>query len=305
MALTCMTVLTFPASAGPFFRIVDNNGNTIAQPKANYPYPQASFRVDGCSLILSGTIYVRICQNGLNSVETQIVSARRGCGSENNYPFAEIDSDPAFAGCYWQAVNAATAGCCGPVGSGAYLTYHMTAAPTAPGGMTFKRWVVHYYTVSAGADPFSGPTTPCQEGDSSLSCTVTIPPDANEIIPYPVLIYSPMNFDGFLAPVNSTDVNVVKGGSAVPIQFSLGGDFGISILAANSPAFQPTDCNSSLPTSSLIDTVTAGGSSLSYDATSNTYTYVWKTNKAWSGSCGLFVLGLNDGTSYSAKFQFR
>jgi hypothetical protein len=51
--------------------------------------------------------------------------------------------------------------------------------------------------------------------------------------------------------------------------------------------------------------VTAGGSSLSYDAGTHTYTYVWKTDKAWANTCRQFVLGLNDGTFHRADFQFK
>lgn len=53
--------------------------------------------------------------------------------------------------------------------------------------------------------------------------------------------------------------------------------------------------------------VAAGNSSLSYDATTNTYTYVWKTAKAWSSSaskCRLFDLELKDGTHHFAYFKF-
>jgi hypothetical protein len=150
------------------------------------------------------------------------------------------------------------------------------------------------------------PTTPCQEGNASLSCTVTIPSDAGLNIPFPTLVYGPTyTFGGFLPPINPSAVNVVKAGSAVPIQFSLGGDLGISIFASNSPSFQPTSCNTSQPTSLVMDTVTAGGSSLSYDSTTNLYTYVWKTSKSQAGSCGQLILQFNDGSApYTANFQF-
>lgn len=52
-------------------------------------------------------------------------------------------------------------------------------------------------------------------------------------------------------------------------------------------------------------TVTAGASSLSYDATTNTYTYVWKTQKAWAGTCGTLHVTLTDGSDHTALFQFR
>jgi CheY-like chemotaxis protein len=43
--------------------------------------------------------------------------------------------------------------------------------------------------------------------------------------------------------------------------------------------------------------VNAGGSNLTYDASSDTYTYIWKTDKAWKGTCRQFVLGLKDGST--------
>ena len=44
-------------------------------------------------------------------------------------------------------------------------------------------------------------------------------------------------FTGFFRPVdNLPTVNVVKAGSAIPVKFSLGGDQGLNIFAANSPA---------------------------------------------------------------------
>jgi hypothetical protein len=39
------------------------------------------------------------------------------------------------------------------------------------------------------------------------------------------------------------------------------------------------------PIDSVESTVTAGGSSLTYDPTRDQYTYVWKTEKAWAGQC--------------------
>jgi hypothetical protein len=55
----------------------------------------------------------------------------------------------------------------------------------------------------------------------------------------------------------------------------------------------------------IESTVTAGGSSLTYDALTDTYTYVWKTEKAWANTCRQFILGLSDGSSHRAVFQFK
>jgi len=51
-------------------------------------------------------------------------------------------------------------------------------------------------------------------------------------------------------------------------------------------------------------TVVAGGSSLSFDAAIGRYTYVSKTDSAWTG-CRELVLELLDGEEYRATFTLR
>ena len=110
---------------------------------------------------------------------------------------------------------------------------------------------------------------------------------------------------GFFRPVDMNGVvNSVKAGSAVPIKFSLDGDQGLDILAAGSPTITFTACNAGASVDPLEETVTAGGSSLSYDPVADQYVYVWKTVKTWAGKCGTFTLKLDDGTAHSALFAF-
>ena len=112
-------------------------------------------------------------------------------------------------------------------------------------------------------------------------------------------------FTGFLAPVgNPPAINLVNAGQAIPIQFSLGGDFGLGILAAGSPTVQQISCATGVPVNTSTETDTAGSSGLQYNATTGTYTYVWKTSKASRGTCQVFTLGLNDGTVHTANFQY-
>jgi hypothetical protein len=47
-----------------------------------------------------------------------------------------------------------------------------------------------------------------------------------------------------------------------------------------------------------------GNSTLQYDAASDTYTYVWKTDKAWTG-CRQLLVVLNDGVVHRVNFQFK
>lgn len=96
----------------------------------------------------------------------------------------------------------------------------------------------------------------------------------------------------------------MKAGSAVPLKFSLGGNRGLTIFAAGSPSSQPVTCDTSVPYDGVEQTVTAGGSSLSYHPASDTYAYVWKTQKAWTG-CRKLTLTFADGSVQEAVFEFR
>ena len=78
-----------------------------------------------------------------------------------------------------------------------------------------------------------------------------------------------------------------------------------AIFAPNSPSSGPIVCDSSAPATVLTDTVTAGGSSLSYDAGADQYIYVWKTESSWAGTCRQLVVQLNDGSIHRANFRFR
>jgi hypothetical protein len=52
------------------------------------------------------------------------------------------------------------------------------------------------------------------------------------------------------------------------------------------------------------ETVTAGGSSLNYDSSVDQYIYVWKTDKAWAGSCRTLTIKFADGSIHQANFRF-
>ena len=116
----------------------------------------------------------------------------------------------------------------------------------------------------------------------------------------------PFNFSGFFPPVdNPPAVNVVNAGRAIPVKFSLSGDKGLDIFAAGFPVSQQIACGDGVTASQFEQTVTAGESNLSYDAESDTYTYVWKTEDSWAGTCRQLILRLNDGSERVAFFKFR
>lgn len=113
-------------------------------------------------------------------------------------------------------------------------------------------------------------------------------------------------FGGFLAPVEARPtLNAMKAGAAVPVKFSLGGDQGLAIFASGYPKSQSIACDSTADVDPIEQTVTAGGSSLTYDPVTDTYSYVWKTDKAWKGTCRQLVLGFADGSFQRATFLFK
>lgn len=110
-------------------------------------------------------------------------------------------------------------------------------------------------------------------------------------------------FGGFKAPVDGGSVvNTAKAGSAIPVKFSVGGYRGLDIFASGYPRTTKVDCLSGAPTDAIETTVTAGASSLAYDARTDTYTYVWKTAKTAKG-CFVLDLGLADGSQHTARFK--
>jgi probable HAF family extracellular repeat protein len=112
-------------------------------------------------------------------------------------------------------------------------------------------------------------------------------------------------FTGFFAPIqNLPVVNRAKAGQGIPVKFSLGGDQGLNIFAPNYPASQQIACDGTAPVDEVEATVAAGGSSLSYDAVTGVYSYVWKSDASWAGTCRSLTVRLTDGTERSAHFRF-
>lgn len=156
-------------------------------------------------------------------------------------------------------------------------------------------------SVTVNSSPASGSNFPvgtttvnatASDGTNTSSCSFTV-----------TVLYS---FTGFFPPIsNLPTFNVVNAGRAIPVKFSLSGYKGLNIFAPHFPASGPVACNSSDPATTLQDTVTAGGSSLNYDASSDQYNYVWKTEASWAGTCRQLVVQLNDGSIHRANFKFK
>ena len=113
------------------------------------------------------------------------------------------------------------------------------------------------------------------------------------------------DWTGFFQPVdNLPTLNKAKAGSAIPIKFSLAGNQGLNIFASSYPTSLTIACGSTATADTVEETLTAGGSSLKYDADADQYIYVWKTQNSYAGTCRTFSLKLVDGTVHQANFYF-
>jgi CSLREA domain-containing protein len=119
------------------------------------------------------------------------------------------------------------------------------------------------------------------------------------------LTLASFNFMGFFDPVRNPPVlNEMNAGRSVPLRFSLGGDQGLAIFAAGYPRSRQIQCTTSTPVDNVEGTTTAA-SSLSYDPITGIYTYVWKTEKSWAGTCRQVSVQFIDGQTYLLNFTFR
>ena len=110
-------------------------------------------------------------------------------------------------------------------------------------------------------------------------------------------------FGGFRPPIDGDALNVVTAGSTVPVKFSLAGDQGLNIFKPGYPASASYTCGSVPPTDAT--TPAALAEPFRYDRSTDEYVFAWKTDKAWAGTCRVFVLGLRDGTIHTVTFQFK
>ena len=156
--------------------------------------------------------------------------------------------------------------------------------------------------VSVVTSPLSGSTFPV--GTTTVNVTATDGSGNTAAGSFTVTVQ--FGFGGFLQPVDNLPVlNVTNAGQAIPVKFSLSGNKGLVIFAAGYPTSGVVGCDVNDPGAPIEETVTAGGSSLSYAVATDQYTYVWKTDKTWKNSCRILDVRLKDGTDHFAKFRFK
>ncbi|MFZ5916408.1 MAG: PxKF domain-containing protein, partial [Chloroflexota bacterium] len=146
-------------------------------------------------------------------------------------------------------------------------------------------------------------------GAFTATCSGAVDHAGNAADPVSVQYNVTFQFTGFFRPVsNPPQVNRVKAGIFVPVRFSLGDDYGMDIFAPGYPQSEVIDCSLLLPgaeDNDVVETVTPSRSFLIYNRWTDRYTYLWKTNRSWAGTCRQLIIKFNDGSAPRiAYFRF-
>jgi hypothetical protein len=168
------------------------------------------------------------------------------------------------------------------------VTYPPATATDTCGGATIAYSHVSGSVFNVGTTTVTVTATDDHNNSASATFTVTV-------------LY---NFTGFFQPVdNLPTLNSVNAGRGIPVKFSLSGNKGLAIFATGSPYSVQYNCGTGVGID-LEETVTAGGSSLTYSG-GDQYIYVWKTESSWAGTCRQLNVELNDGSVHQANFKFK
>ena len=265
-----LTPATFPLA------VYDTDGNPIAEANPGTPNQGPITRQ-----LPAGTYYVRVgTPTGANTPSTTpyTLTVRR----DTTAPTAAI-TRPSQGQAFTVGQVVTSEYACADEAGGSGVA---TCAGTVPSGAAID-------TATSGAKTFTVTSTDRAGNATTRAVTYNVTSGA-----FP--------FTGFLQPVdNRPVVNTVNAGRAIPVKFKLGGNRGLGVMASGYPQAQVISCATGAPTSEIEQTVTAGSSSLTYDPATDTYTYTWKTDTAWAGTCRRFIMILTDNTTHDADFRFR
>jgi Tol biopolymer transport system component len=182
------------------------------------------------------------------------------------------------------------------LGSSAYASFSCRDDQDGPGAIALcesnVRWPGGQVTIHSG-DPL--PTAPVGPKTMFVLARDRAGNESGESRVYDVVY----DFGGFTNPLAPfPQAASFKAGDAIPVRFSLGGDQGLGVLMDWAPVSRNVPCGDA-PTGPW-GTATTG--TLSYRA--DRYTYLWKTEKAWAGTCRQLNVVLADGTYHHANVRF-
>ena len=237
---------------------------------------------------------------------------------------ASFDCSPASGTVFALGMTTVTCAAFDVAGNDASVTFTVTVADTTDPTIGTVSNITTTATSAAGATvTYTAPTATdtvdtdvdvtCQPASGSVfapgmtlvTCTATDDSGNSATSTFTVTVV--FDFDGFFAPVDGDGVlNVVKGGSTVPLKFTVTNGTGgyISDLSiVSSLTAREFVCNAGADLD-VIEVSASGGTSLRWDSTSNQFIYNWKTPKT-TGMCYRVTLTLTDGTATTADFKTK
>ena len=177
----------------------------------------------------------------------------------------------------------------------------LNATASGVGGTTLSGTFVYLPAEGAvlpvGTRPISVEFIPSSGNYTHAITTVSITVVAVQAPP------SSLKFTGFFRPVHNLPVaNTMSAGRAVPVSFSVEGAGPEPVLQAGSPTSVEVSCSADESQQAVTTTFDVAASRLV--RVGNIYTYLWKTNASWEGTCRRLVLTLVDGSRHEALFRF-
>ena len=144
-----------------------------------------------------------------------------------------------------------------------------------------------------------------------MTCTATDtanPPNTSGPITFTVTVQR-CNFTGFAQPVDMDKPNLISASQTIPLKFSLGGNYGLNILAAGSPSIKQVDCTSAAADEDTVAQLYTPPQ-LTYVAGADQYTQPFSFKNAQvqpGGKCYLLSMVLNTcaGTSHDVLFKTK
>jgi hypothetical protein len=113
---------------------------------------------------------------------------------------------------------------------------------------------------------------------------------------------SVMGFRGFFRPVKNPPVfNRVKAGSAIPLRFTLDG-YKRGPVLKGMPSSSQISCLA-VQSENVVTENDLSGSNVLRAEGRKQFKYIWKTSKAWDGTCRKLVITLSDGSTHEALFN--
>lgn len=183
----------------------------------------------------------------------------------------------------------------GPANGASYYFGSVPAAPTCTASDSLSDL--------AAACSVSGYSSAVGPHTVTASATDNAGNSASASSSYTVLAWT---LSGFYSPVDMNSVvNIVKGGSTVPLKFEVLA--GATELTATSVVQSFVQTRITCDTSATLDEIevtTTGGTSLRYDATAGQFIQNWQTPKQ-AGACYRVTMTTQDGSSLVALFKLR